>query len=150
MEKRVKILAVALLAVMVLLCVGTTVVPHQAFAVSAGGQELQGYQPQDIIQSDVNIDSTDGNALAGKLESMLLTLVRFIIPILAVACVAMIVYHSVRNMFVKKPEDRVKIGGLLKNMFIGFFWILCAWIVVEVIVFGVTGGASILTTILYA
>lgn len=78
-----------------------------------------------------------------RLMKVISRLVMIMIPLLMVACVAIIIGNAVRNMFVKK-EERVKIGDLLKNIIVNFFWIFAAPIAIELIVFIVTNGEVVL------
>ena len=59
----------------------------------------------------------------------------------------MIIYHAIRNIFVK-DEEKVKMGQLLKNIFTSFFFILFAWIIVELIIFAVTLGESTFASVI--
>ena len=111
-------------------------------SIQVGGEEIQGYEPKDVVSTDQRYQlNADGAAV--KLESTVIRIVKILMPLLMIACVGIIVYNAARNIF-RKPEDRVPMGDLIKNMFVNFFFILFAWIIVEGIVFIVTNGETIL------
>lgn len=117
--------------------------PEPAFAaIQVGGNTIEGYEPKDVVSTDQRYE-VDVSSAAPKLEATVIKIIKVIMPLLMIACVGIIVYNAARNIF-KKPEDRVKMGDLIKNMFINFFFILFAWIIVEGIVFIVTNGEMIL------
>ena len=122
--------------------------PVAAFAdVTIGGETLHGWSPSEMAQTDINVNEENMQELAPKTESWVVTLVQIILPLFAIACVVMIIYHAIRNIFVK-DEEKVKMGQLLKNIFTSFFFILFAWIIVELIIFAVTLGESTFASIL--
>ena len=116
--------------------------------IVVGGEELKGYRPSDIIQSDINIGIDSADDVAPKIEQLVIVFVKAIIPILAIACVLLIVFNAIANIF-RKKEDRKPIGELLKNIFVGFFWILFAWIIVELIIYVITSGETFIYGLLF-
>ena len=122
--------------------------PVAAFAdVTVGGETLHGWTPSEMAQTDVNVNEENLQEIAPKTESWVVTLVQIILPLFAIACVVMIIYHAIRNIFVK-DEEKVKMGQLLKNIFTSFFFILFAWIIVELIIFAVTLGESTFASVI--
>lgn len=119
-------------------------VPVQAdAAVYVGGEEIHGYEPQDIVTTDMQLDAQAPSEVSGKLESTLVNLIRVAMPFLMIACAAIIAGNGIANIF-RPKEKRVHMGELIKNMLVQFFFILFAFIIVEGIVFVVTGGQTIL------
>lgn len=116
-------------------------------AISVGGNTIEGYQPSDIVQTDISADNANPSAATQKLESTVIALIKVVIPVLAVACVVKIVWTAIRNMF-RKKEKQEPLGGVIKNIFVGFFYIFFAWIIVEGIIFVLTGGETLLSNIL--
>lgn len=112
------------------------------------GTTLQGYKPSDMVSTDTNIDTTKVEDLAPAIASRIVEAVKMALPILAVLSVVVIIYNAVRNMFLpdmdpkearamgKKPKRPM--GQVLKDVFMMFFWIMFAWIIVELIIWGVT------------
>lgn len=111
--------------------------------ITVGDSHLEGWQPNDMIQTDIQVNADTPNEAAASLETVVIRLVKLALPFLMIACVAILIWNAVGNLF-RQPENRVRIGDLLKNMFINFFWILFAWIIVEAIVFVITNGETIL------
>lgn len=110
-------------------------------AVYIGGEEIQGYEPQDIVTTDTQL--SDPNEAADKMEEAVVKLIRVAMPFVMLGCVAIIVFNAVANIF-RPKEKKVPMGELIKNMFVQFFFILFAFLIVEGIVFVVTGGQTIL------
>ena len=112
------------------------------------GSTLQGYKPSDIVSTDTNIDNSKIEDLAPTIASKIVDAVKLALPILAVLSVAVIIYNAIRNMFLpdmdpkearaqgKRPKRPM--GQVLKDVFMMFFWIMFAWIIVELIIWGVT------------
>ena len=143
-----KIMVVLVLSMAVALPIALPVAPLQipcdsaVAAIQVGENDIQGYEPKDVVSTDKTY-SVSAEEAAPKLEATVIKIIKILMPLLMIACVGIIVYNAARNIF-KKPEDRVKMGDLIKNMFINFFFILFAWIIVEGIVFIVTNGEMIL------
>ena len=117
--------------------------PVPAYAdITVGGETLHGYEPDEIVSTDVNIDASTPEEVPAKAENVLVSIVKIAIPILAIAAVGLIIYNAIRNMF-KKQDERVKMGDVVKNIFVNFFFILFAWIIVELIIFVVTNGEAL-------
>lgn len=112
------------------------------------GSTLQGYKPSDIVSTDTNIESSKVEDLAPAIAGRIVDAVKLALPILAVLSVGVIIYNAIRNMFLpdmdpkearaqgKKPKRPM--GQVLKDVFLMFFWIMFAWIIVELIIWGVT------------
>lgn len=114
-------------------------------AVYVGDATIEGYEPTDIVNTDVSINAADPGQAANSLENTVVKFIRVIMPFLMIACVCLIVFNAIRNLvYFNKKEKQVSMGDLIKNMLIQFFFILFAFIIVEVIVFVVTGGQSLL------
>lgn len=143
-----KIMVALVLSMAVALPIALPVAPLQipcdsaVAAIQVGENDIQGYEPKDVVSTDKTY-SVSAEEAAPKLEATVIKIIKILMPLLMIACVGIIVYNAARNIF-KKPEDRVKMGDLVKNMFINFFFILFAWIIVEGIVFIVTNGEMIL------
>lgn len=119
-------------------------VPVQAdAAVYVGGEEIHGYEPQDIVTTDMQLNAQAPSEVSGKLENMLVNLIRVAMPFLMIACAAILAGNAIANIF-RPKEKRVHMGELIKNMLVQFFFILFAFVIVEAIVFVVTGGQTIL------
>ena len=121
---------------------GDVFAPRTAYAdVQVGDTTLDGYEPGEIVSTDIAIDASTPEEVPAKAEDVLIKIIMIAIPIVAVAAVGLIVYNAVANIF-RKAEDRVKMGDLIKNIFVNFFFILFAWIIVELIIYAVTGAES--------
>lgn len=114
-------------------------------AIYVGDATIEGYEPSDIVDTDMEVNVENPNEVANSLENTVIKFIRVVMPFLMIACVCLIIYHAVRNLFYfRHKEKQVPMGELIKNMFVQFFFILFAFIIVEVIVFVVTGGQTIL------
>lgn len=123
-----------------------TFVEQSHAAITVGEETINGYQPSDIISTDMEISATPEEATV-KAEGTVIKVTRVIVPILMIACVCIIIYKAIRNIFLP-PERRERMLDVIKNMFIQFFFIFFAWIIVEGIVFLVTGGETLLFAVL--
>lgn len=120
-------------------------------AVYVGDETIEGYEPNDIIGTDMEISTSTPHEAADKLENTIVKLIKVIMPFLMIACVALIVFNAIRNLiYFNKKEKQISMGDLIKNMFVQFFFILFAFIIVEIIVFIVTGGESILFATIFS
>lgn len=138
----------AIVALLAICAVVFVLVPDSAYAnITVGDTEIEGYNPSDIIQSDINIETDGADGIAPTLERLIIELLKVVLPIVCVACVAKIIYNAIANLW-RKPEKKVKISDIVKDIFMGFFWILFSWLIVEGIVFIVTGGETLLYGIL--
>lgn len=129
-----------------LLALCTFVMPMSAdAAIYVGDSAIEGYEPQDIVNTDMNINTENPNEVASSLENTVVKFIRVLMPFLMIACVCLIVFNAVRNLYYfRHKEKQVPMGELIKNMFVQFFFILFAFIIVELIVFVVTGGQTLL------
>ena len=126
------------------LCLMATPV-HANAALYVGDAAIEGYEPTDIVNTDLGVNMDNPNEVANNLENTVIKFIRVIMPFLMLACVCTLIYHAIRNLFYfRHKEKQVSMGELIKNMFVSFFIILFAFIIVEVIVFVVTGGQTIL------
>ena len=122
---------------------------QEAYAtVTVGDTEIQGYQPSDMISTDTNIENIDATEGVKALDKGIVKLVLLGLPYLMLACVVMIIYRAVTNMF-KPREERYPMGEVMKSIFSGFFWILFAWIAVEIIVLAITSGEGLIVSTLF-
>lgn len=116
-------------------------------AITIGSDEnattIEGWEPDEMVSTDMQFDASVPNEAASKLENAVVRLIKLIMPFLMIACVAIIVGNGIANIF-RPKEKRVSMGELLKNMIVQFFYILFAFIIVEAIVFVVTGGQALL------
>lgn len=126
-----------------------TLVPSVALAdIDAGGVHIRGYRPDEIISTDVDITGGDITNVGPMLNEKVMSVVMTLLPILAVASVVVLIYNAVRNMFLpdEDPHEARKagrkpkrpMGQVLKDIFMMYFWILFAWVIVELIIYGVT------------
>lgn len=115
-------------------------------AITVGEETINGYQPSDIVSTDMEISATPEEATI-KAENTVIKVTRVIVPILMIACVCIIIYKAIRNIFLP-PERRERMLDVIKNIFVQFFFIFFAWIIVEGIVFLVTGGETLLFAVL--
>lgn len=142
-------LAVAAMVVTVLALVVAAVVPTMALAdITAGGQTLHGYNPNDIISTDMQLGDGSVDGVAPMLAGKVVEIVMKALPILAVLSVGVLIYNAVRNMFLpdEDPHEAMKhgrkpkrpMGQVIKDIFMMYFWILFAWLIVELIIYAVT------------
>lgn len=133
-----------LLALVCSLCLFTSPLPADA-AIYVGDASIEGYEPTDIVNTDMSVNVDNPNEVANSLENTVIKFIRVIMPFLMIACVCLIVFNAIRNLYYfRRKEKQVPMGDLIKNMFVQFFFILFAFIIVEVIVFVVTGGQTLL------
>lgn len=136
------------LSSMIIALAFTTISPSTALAdVTIGGEELHGWTPDEMAQTDINVNEENVKEVPQKAESVVVTVVRIILPLFAIACVVIIIYNAIANPF-REEEKKVKMGQLVKNIFASFCWILGAWLVVELIIFVVIYGENLITNIL--
>lgn len=143
-EKLTKCLLFCAALAALMLVAWAVMAPSADAAIYVGNTELQGYRPNDIVHTDMNVslDPNSSNNVALLGEHYLLAIVAAIMPILALAAVAKIIWTAISNIW-KKPEDQVKVTGVVKSAAEMFFWVLFSWIIVELIIYGVTGGWAI-------
>lgn len=108
-------------------------------SVTVGGTEMNGYTPSDMVSTDGGVSSEKLAKLPSKVETAVIAFIKLLLPFLAIGAVVVIVYNSIANWF-RKDEDKVPIGGLLKEIIKSFFFIFFAWIIVEVIIYVILGG----------
>ena len=115
----------------------------EAYAsVTAGDTEIEGWKPSEMVSTDMEIEADPGQA-ANRLEDIVIKIVQIAMPFLMIACVVLIVYNAIANIF-RRQENQVSMGALIKNMIVNFFFILFAWVIIEAIVFVITNGEMIL------
>lgn len=122
-------------------------IPAAAAIYIGGDTQIDGYEPSDIVSTDLNVQVDNPSEAAGFLENKMVQFIRALMPFLMLLCVGVIIYNALRNMYYLATKKREKIlpwGELLKNMFIQIFMILFSFIIVEVIVFVITGGQTLL------
>ncbi|RAP50744.1 MAG: hypothetical protein BZ138_06400 [Methanosphaera sp. rholeuAM270] len=132
-------------------CVVSACLPDAAYAASiqVGNEtEIEGWEPSDMVSTDMDMDEQQLQEAPQHIESAIVRFIKIAMPILMLACVLKIIWTAIKNIFVKKPEEKAKMGDVIKNMFIQFFFILCSFLIVELIVFAVTNGETLLVAIL--
>lgn len=107
--------------------------------ITINGETLEGYTPSEIISTDVNIESPD--ELVNVVEDLVVTFVQVAIPIIAIAAVVLIIFNAIRNIFVDE-KDRKEMRDILKNIIVNFFFIIFAWVIVELMVYLVLSGET--------
>lgn len=113
-----------------------------------GNTTLQGYKPDEMVNTDMNFGTNNVSELAPTLSEKLVEVVKLGLPFLAILSVGVIIYNAVYNAFMpdEDPHEaahkghRIKrpMGEVLMSIFKMFFWILFAWIIVEAIIWVVT------------
>lgn len=130
--------------------------PSVAMAdIKAGDTVIHGYNPSDIVSTDVEVADGDIDAIGPFLTQRVVSVVIKGLPILAVLSVCVLIYNAVRNMFLpdEDPHEAMKhgrkpkrpMGQVLKDIFMMYFWILFAWIIVELIIYAVTHMETMFT-----
>lgn len=145
-KDRIKTISVIGIVVLLLISMLTLLSPSSAdAAIYVGDSTIEGYEPQDIVNTDLNVNTDNPGEVAHGLENTVVKFIRVLMPFLMIACVCLIVFNAIRNLYYfRKKEKQVPMGELIKNMFVQFFFILFAFIIVELIVFVVTGGQTLL------
>lgn len=113
--------------------------------VTLGGKQIEGWTPDEMVGTS-NVATPEEVTI--RLNEALKRFVQTILPLLAVISVGIIVYNAIRNIFVKE-EDKHPLGGVIKNIFIGFFFIIFAWMIVEAIIFVIQMGGGFAQYVLY-
>ena len=130
--------------------------PSVALAdIQAGNTVIHGYDPSDIVSTDMSIGDGTIDNLGPMLADKVVGIVMKALPILAVLSVIVLIYNAVRNMFLpdEDPHEARKagrkpkrpMGQVLKDIFMMYFWILFAWIIVELIIYAVTHLETVAT-----
>lgn len=143
-------IATALVLAAAGLAVSALFEPEPAMAVITVGDNvsIEGWTANEMVSTDVQVNLEPAE-MTSTMESAIIRFIKLAMPILMLACVLKIVWTAITNIFSrKKPEERVRMGDMIKNMFIQFFFILCSFLIVELIVFAVTNGETLLIAIL--
>jgi hypothetical protein len=125
------------------------IMPSTALAdITTGDTTIHGYRPDEVVSTDIEITDGGLGGLGPFLAGKVVDIVMMGLPILAVASVVVLIYNAVRNMFLpdEDPRDARRtghnpkrpMGQVLKDIFMMYFWILFAWIIVELIIYAVT------------
>lgn len=122
-------------------------VPTEAVAMKVGDSNINGWKPGDMIESDVNVNASTPQEATNKFEQVVIVLVRIGLPFVAIGSVIVIIYNAVKNIFVDE-EKRRPMGSVIKDIVVGFFWILFAWVAVELIIFVISTGETYMTGLL--
>lgn len=120
-----------------------------AAAVRIGNTELNGYTPDEMVNVDSNSNLSNLDQLPSHLETIVILVIRYMLPLMAIGAVCVIVYNAVANMFFRaEPTDnsdptkkkKVPMKKVIKDIFVGFFFVLFSWIIVELILYFIIGG----------
>ena len=115
--------------------------------MKVGSSNINGWKPDDMIESDVNVNASTPQEATNKFEQIVIVLVRIGLPFVAIGSVIVIIYNAVKNIFVDE-EKRRPMGSVIKDIVVGFFWILFAWVAVELIIFVISTGETYMTGLL--
>ena len=131
-------------------CIFNICTVEPAFAVIHVGDDvtIEGWTANEMVSTDVQMN-LEPKEMSSTLESAIVRFIKLAMPVLMLACVLKIVWTAITNIFSnKRPEEKVRMGDMIKNMFIQFFFILCSFLIVELIVFAVTNGETLLISVL--
>ena len=146
--KAILSIAFAIIGAFALLGAGTAAMaPTEAVAMKVGSSNINGWKPDDMIESDVNVNASTPQEATNKFEQIIIVLVRIGLPFVAIGSVIVIIYNAVKNIFVDE-EKRRPMGSVIKDIVVGFFWILFAWVAVELIIFVISTGETYMTGLL--
>lgn len=116
--------------------------------IHAGDTTITGYKPDEIVTTDMTLGSGDMSQVAPTISQKLVQIVTAGLPILAVISVGIIIYNAVYNALMpdEDPHEAMKsgrrvkrpMGEVLRSIFVMFFFILFAWVIVELIIYAVT------------
>lgn len=124
-----------------LLSMTTMLVPAYA-DMRLGDTEVHGYTPSEMASTDGSGPTAEKMAqLPGRIEQMVVVFIRYMMPFLAIGAVVIIVYNVIANFF-RAEEDKVPMSKIFKDIVQGFFFILFAWIIVELILYFLIGTES--------
>lgn len=130
-----------------LLSMTTMMVPAYA-DMRLGDTEVHGYTPSEMASTDESGPTAEKMAqLPGRIEQMVVVFIRYMMPFLAIGAVIIIVYNVIANFF-RAEEDKVPMSKIFKDIVQGFFFILFAWIIVELILYFLIGTESFVETYL--
>lgn len=129
-------------------------VPTVAHAdVTLGGTKMHGYTPDEMIQVNGNGNSSERLAqLPSNLEAVVILIIRYMLPLMAIGAVVIIVWNAIANLFFRaEPNDnsdptkkkKVPMKKVIKDIFLGFFFVLFSWIIVELILYFIIGGETV-------
>lgn len=121
--------------------------PTEAVAMKVGSSNINGWKPDDMVESDVNVNANTPQEATNKFEQIVIVLVRIGLPFIAIGSVIVIIYNAARNIFVDE-EKRRPMSHVIKDIIVGFFWILFAWIAVELIIFIISTGETYMSGLL--
>lgn len=126
----------------------TTMMSHVAFAdVTLGGTTMHGYTPSEMIGGDATASAEKLAQLPSKIQQLMIIFIRYMLPFLAIGAVGIIIYNTIANFFRAEPGDnsdptkkkKVPMKKVLKDIIQGFFFVLFAWIIVELIIYLLLG-----------
>lgn len=132
--------------------------PATALAdVTLGGTTVHGYTPDEMVSVDNANSAEKMQQLPSNLEAIVIIVIRYMLPLMAIGAVCVIVYNAIANLFFRaEPDDnsdptrkkKVPMRKVIKDIFIGFFFVLFSWIIVELILYFIIGGESMVSTYL--
>lgn len=134
-------------------------VPTTALAdVKLGGTTVHGYTPDEMVSVGNSANSTEKlQQLPSDIERIVILIIRYMLPLMAIGAVCVIVYNAIANMFFRaEPDDnsdptrkkKVPMRKVVKDIFVGFFFVLFSWIIVELILYFIIGGETMISTYL--
>lgn len=107
--------------------------------IMGDGTVVHGYSPEEMMRTDMDINAQTIQNLPIMTERFVIQLIQYGLPFLAIACVVILIYNAVVNIF-KPVEERKPISTVLLDIVKLWVITLGAWIIVEVIIFLVNGG----------
>ena len=122
----------------------SSAIPVAQADMRVGDTQMTGYTPSDMIEvgDDDGVPTEEKLArLPTKLEAAIVAFVRILLPFMAVGAVCIIIYNVIANFF-RKDDDKVPMSRVLKDIIVGFFFVLFAWIIVELILYVELGGQA--------
>lgn len=138
----------AIIGLFSMLCfTANAAMPTEAAAMRVGSSNINGWKPDDMVESDVNVNASTPQEATSKFEQIVIVLVRIGLPFIAIGSVCVIIYNAVKNIFVDE-EKRRPMSSVIKDIVVGFFWILFAWVAVELIIFVISTGETYMAGLL--
>lgn len=133
--------------------------PTAALAdVTLGGTTVHGYTPDEMVSVGNSANSTEKlQQLPSDIEAIVIIIIRYMLPLMAIGAVCVIVYNAIANLFFRaEPDDnsdptkkkKVPMKKVIKDIFVGFFFVLFSWIIVELILYFIIGGETMISSYL--
>jgi hypothetical protein len=116
-------------------------IPAAAYAdsITAGDTTLTGWRPNEMVQTGSSVQWSDAQSAFNALESIMVRLVSYMLPFLALLFVGLLIWTSLKRLYYivtgKKHEaEQTKVTEVLLQCFLTFFVIITAFILVEIAV----------------